>query len=167
MFRTFLAEPTWMRLGFIEPPDETTAGKGVGIVILDDVINHPCIRHLSGRLKRISVDKDFNVTCKDVILEEAETSAPYKKNEHGMMSLLLLSHLPFEIDKKKYVGIAPAATFFMIPSIRPELIKKGVEWIIKRSEQWNMYIFIFYVSSFDKRYCKKSFNPTWNSFEGH
>ena len=141
MFKTFLADPMWMRLGFTEPPDETTAGKGVGIVIIDDVINHPYTRHLSGRLKRISVDKDFNVTCKDVVLEGTEALAPYKKRaEHGMMSLFLLSHLAFEIGEKTYVGIVPAATFFIIPHIEPEKIKKGIEWIIKKSEQWNVRI---------------------------
>lgn len=143
MYTSFLADPTWERLGFKTSPDETQAGKDIGIVITDTVINHPMIKHLAGRLKRVTVNDDMSVVCRDVIMDEPQEIAPYpNKAEHGMVSLFLLSHLPFELKGKKYVGLVPQATFIMIGNHDPVLLKKAMEWIIERREIWNIKIVI-------------------------
>lgn len=143
MNTTFLADPLWMRLGFDTPPDETQAGKGIGIVITDTVINHPFIKHLGGRLKSVTVNKDMSVDCRDIVNEVPQEKAPYPNNaEHGMVSLFLLSHMPFELEGKKYVGLVPQATFIMIENHDPVLLKKGMEWIVERREKWNIKIII-------------------------
>lgn len=143
MYTSFLADPNWERLGFEMPPDQTNAGKGIGIVITDTAIHHPLIQHLAGRLKRVTVSEDLSVNCVDIILEEPQESSPYPSYaEHGMMSLFLLSHLPFEVNGKKYVGLVPNATFIMIDSHDPVQLKKGMEWIMERREEWNIKIVI-------------------------
>jgi serine protease AprX len=143
MYTSFLADPLWMRLGFDTPPDETVAGEGIGIVMTDTVINHPIIKHLGERLKRVTVNNDMSVECRDVVNEEPQEKAPYPDNaEHGMVSLFLLSHMPFELEGKKYVGLVPRATFIMIENHNPVQLKKGMEWIIERREKWNIKIVI-------------------------
>ncbi|MBS4221784.1 S8 family serine peptidase [Lederbergia citrea] len=143
MYTSFLADPTWERLGFSTPPDETRAGEGIGVVITDTVINHPTIKHLAGRLKRVTVNDDMSVACRDVVLEEQQEEVPYPNiAEHGMVSLFLLSHLPFELEGKKYVGLVPQATFIMVDHHDPFRLKKAMEWIIERQEIWNVQIVI-------------------------
>lgn len=128
MYTPFLADPTWERLGFDNPPDEAQAGKGIGIVITDSVINHPMIKHLAGRIKRVTVTDDLSIVCQDVVMDEPQEIAPYPNEaEHGMVSLFLLSHLPFELNQKKYVGLVPQATFIMVEAHDPVLLKRGME----------------------------------------
>lgn len=143
MYTSFLADPTWERLGFENPPDETQAGKGIGIVITDTVINHPMINHLAGRLKKVTVNDDMSIVCHDVVMDESQEIAPFSNTaEHGMSSLFLLSHLPFKLNKKKYVGLVPQATFIMVDTHNPILLKKAMEWISEKRDIWNVKIVI-------------------------
>ncbi|MFE7064983.1 S8/S53 family peptidase [Sutcliffiella sp. NPDC057660] len=133
-------EPTWKRLGLSEAPDVMDSGKGIGIIILDDIIPHNLVQHLEGRLKKVKVAEDGNVSCQDVASGE-----PQPMNgtvEHGMMTLQLLSHLPIEKNGHPHVGLVPAATFIMLSEYEPKKIEEGLTWILERQEEWNVQILL-------------------------
>jgi len=91
-----LPSPTWKRLGFVDPPDEQRSGQGVGIVILDSLCPHATLQHLGHRVTYVSVHDDLSVTCHAIAFEPP----PEQTNDagiHGLMSVLLLGHAPFEL----------------------------------------------------------------------
>ncbi|MGD6779375.1 S8 family serine peptidase [Sutcliffiella horikoshii] len=133
-------EPIWRRLGFPDAPDANTSGKGIGIIILDDIIPHELVHHLGKRLKQVKVGDDLVVTCLDVTSQNIK---PINRGvEHGMMTLQLLSHLPLRIHNHTHVGLAPAANFIMLSEYEPEKIEVGLKWILERRENWNIQILL-------------------------
>lgn len=80
-------EPSWMRLGFSEPPDRFP-GKGIGVIIIDDISSHPTIRHLANRLKHVVVEND-SITCSDIANQNFNPSL-LDKGTHGLMTVLTL-----------------------------------------------------------------------------
>ncbi|WP_409276101.1 S8 family serine peptidase [Neobacillus sp. SCS-31] len=131
-------EPNWRRLGFDTTPDVNTSGKGVGIVIIDDIQPHNLIDHLGDRLKQVKVDDDFNISCLNVSLNQPKPLE--KSKEHGLMSLLLLAHKPLIVGDHYHVGLAPAATFIMLSEVEPKKVEKGLNWILKKRNEWNIQI---------------------------
>ena len=146
MNKGLFIEPTWKRLGFSDIPDLDRSGKDVGIVILDMIRPHSKIRHLNKRLKYIIVNDDFSITSREPALEKPEDfSTSY--GEHGLMSLLLLSHLPFEYNGQVHTGIAPAANFIVLNhgafrEGEEERLKKGINWILQRKSEWNIKLIL-------------------------
>ena len=133
-----LPDPTWLRLGLQSCPDPDSWGKDVGVVVIDYLKPHPTIRHLGKRLQYVTVNDDLAVTCSDIFSKEHEETHP--KYEHGLKSLLLLAHKPIDIDGKSYVGLAPAATYVVLNTFRPELLGPGIKWILERKDEWNLRI---------------------------
>jgi len=54
-------DPTWQRLGLSESPTPE-AGRGVGIVQIDDGSLHPALRPLGERLKLVTVGQDMSIS---------------------------------------------------------------------------------------------------------
>ncbi|MCA1319572.1 S8 family peptidase [Bacillus tianshenii] len=135
-----VVEPTWMRLGFPEAPDLMESGKGIGIVILDDIIPHELVQHLGDRLMRVKVAEDFRVTCENI--NRMEPQPMNAAVEHGMMTLQLLSHMPNQLTRHSHIGLVPAATFIMLAEYEPEKIEAGLKWILEKQEKWNIQILL-------------------------
>ena len=95
-----LPEPTWSRLGFSEAPNFTESGKNIGIVIIDTITPHPALQHLGDRLQYVTVHDDFSITCRNIALEEP-VEHDDASGEHGLMTLLALSHKPFVFQGKR------------------------------------------------------------------
>ncbi|MEC0256589.1 S8 family serine peptidase [Paenibacillus lautus] len=139
-------EPTWARLGFSDAPDFTESGKNIGIVIIDTIAPHPAILHLGHRLKYVTVHDDFSVTCQNIALEEPVENED-ASGEHGLMTLLALSHKPFAFQGKTHIGIAPAAHYIVLHhgAFRigeGERLKAGIEWILNKQKEWNIRIIL-------------------------
>lgn len=139
-------EPTWARLGFSEAPDFTESGKNIGIVIIDTITPHPAIQHLGHRLQYVTVHDDFSITCRNIALEEP-LDQDNDSGEHGLMTLLALSHKPFVLQGKTHIGIAPAAHYIVLNHGafkigEGERLKAGIEWILNKQKEWNIRIIL-------------------------
>jgi serine protease AprX len=139
-----LPKPMWQRLGFERAPDASTSGKDVGIVVLDRIRPHATLRHLGSRIIHVVVNDDLSITRRDIAFEEPrEEDGDY--GEHGLMSVLLLSHAPFELEGSEYVGLAPAANYIVLDrgawrAGEGERLKCGIEWLLERRDEWNIKI---------------------------
>ncbi|MCH5586070.1 hypothetical protein MK805_14100 [Shimazuella sp. AN120528] len=131
-----LVEPVWKRIGLLKPPDEDS-GRGIGIIIFDEIVSHSSIQHLDGRLVQVNVDNDLNVHCLDV-LQEPPVKKVKRHLEHGLMILNLLAHQPFEYDNQLYTGLAPSAYFIYFYEEEPKKRKIGLQWILQ--QDWNVKI---------------------------
>jgi serine protease AprX len=130
-------EPTWKRIGLLEPPEDNS-GQEVCMVILDDIIPHHTISHLKGRVKKVRVHKDLTVTCNDIFQEPFVSEVDDYLN-HGLMVLNLLAHKPLEDSQANvHKGLSPSANFVFLPASNPERIKVGLIWILKQN--WNLKI---------------------------
>lgn len=134
-------EPIWKRVGFPRIPDAQTSGKGIGIIILDDIISHKLVHHLGDRLKQVTVDDNFTVTCKTVTPQHPQHQTS-EATEHGLMVLQLLAHLPFCLHDKLHTGLAPAATFIILSEMEPEKIERGLDWILQERTEWNIQLLL-------------------------
>ncbi|WP_339265310.1 S8 family serine peptidase [Paenibacillus sp. FSL W8-0187] len=141
-----LPDPTWARLGFPEAPDFTESGKNIGIVIIDKITPHPAIQHLGDRLKYVTVHDDFSITCQNIALEKP-VDHDDASGEHGLMTLLALSHKSFVVQGKTHIGIAPAAHYIVLNhgafrTGEGERLKAGIEWIMNKQKEWNIRIIL-------------------------
>jgi serine protease AprX len=154
-----LPDPTWRRLGLLESPTPES-GRGVGIVLLDDTGFHPALRHLGGRLKHVAVDGDGNVSLVEP-LQSNEQSAGKEEYPHGVEVLLQIASAPFRVRDRTYGGLAPGATYFVIPylEVRQEgangrhyrydpRLDRAIEWVVENRQRWNIRI-ILLESGFD------------------
>lgn len=57
-----------------------------------------------------------------------------------VMLLQLLCHPTILRSRMVYTGLAPAATFIFLPSETPEQIEAGLNWLMKRKDEWNIRI---------------------------
>lgn len=143
MIKAFLAHPIWQRIGFETIPDENESGKGIGVVIFDNVTKHPAISNLRGRLTRIIVNEDNTIETRDIINDEEEEGPPYLAScEHGNASLFILGHKQLKIENQTYVGLIPAANFFIISYYEPEKIEKAIEWVINKKDKLNIRVIL-------------------------
>lgn len=141
-----LPAPTWKRLGFATAPDYRTSGKDVGIVILDWLQPHATLHHLGARITYVMVDDYLQVTCR-AIASESPTPSQDDSGIHGLMSVLLLSHAPFELEAQEYSGLAPAATFIVLNhgafrAGEGERLRRGIAWLLERREEWNLRLLL-------------------------
>ncbi|MBS4196085.1 S8 family serine peptidase [Lederbergia citri] len=134
-----IPEPTWARLGFKTPPNPETSGKNVGIVIIDHVNTDGEFHYLGDRLHQVSVHEDLSVSCCSF---QTYQSDYHDISEHGANVLRLLAHPPFSYKNHTYVGLAPAATFFILSEYDPEKLRKGIEWLVERRQEWNIKIIL-------------------------
>lgn len=139
-------DPNWARLGFSEPPDFKAAGKDIGIVIIDRITPHPAIQHLRSRLKYITVHDDNSITCRDIANEDPEENHN-GDGEHGLMTVLALSHLPFVHNGQIHTGIAPAANLVVLDhgafkAGEGERLRAGISWIMQKRKEWNIRIIL-------------------------
>ncbi|WP_405156620.1 S8 family serine peptidase [Paenibacillus sp. FSL K6-0108] len=140
-----IPDPTWQRLGFSEHPDVHTSGQGVGIVIIDSIKPHHLINHLNTRIKCVTVHENLTVTMKDISSNNGEED--HLKGEHGLMSVLALTHEPIRLEGMIHVGIAPAATYIVLDhgaftAGEGERLKKGMDWILEHGIEWNIKIIL-------------------------
>lgn len=133
-----IVEPTWKRIGLTEPLAEGS-GQEIVIIVMDDIFPHVSLRHLKERVKKVEVHKDHTVTCTNVFDE------PLVKNisryaEHGVSVLSLLAHQSLESKGNLYSGLAQSANFVFLPTIKPDRIEVGLEWIL--DQEWNTKILL-------------------------
>lgn len=133
-------EPSWKRLGFVAPPDRSTSGKGIGIIILDDIVPNKLIAHLGKRVKQVKVRDDSKVLCID--LADLASQPLMGAGLHGMMILQLLAHLPLTVQDKRHVGISPAAHFIFISEVDPAKIEVALKWVLQKQVDWNIKILL-------------------------
>lgn len=139
----FLADPIGQRIEFEAIPNQDESGKGIGVVILDNVTNHPQIMHLRGRLTRIIVNEYNTIETRDIVLDEEDEGPPYSScYEHGNASLFILAHKQFQIEDKNYVGLIPGANFFIISYYEPKKIEKALEWVINQKDELNIRVIL-------------------------
>lgn len=146
-----IPDPTWARLGFIEPPEFQSSGQHIGVIIIDQIRPHPAIRHLGERLKYVTVNHDLSVQCNDDIVIQTDSNS-FSDGEdaelgvHGLKTVLALSHEPFEINGDIHVGLSPAAHFIVLNhgafmEGEGERLKAGVDWIVEQ-QGWNIRIIL-------------------------
>lgn len=133
-------EPSWKRLGFTSAPDTTTSGKGIGIIILDEIIPNKLIAHLGERIKQVKVTNDSTVVCTDLV--DLDPQPMIGAAVHGMSVLQLLAHLPLTIQDKLHVGISPAAHFIFISEVDPTKIEVALRWVLQKQVDWNIKILL-------------------------
>lgn len=145
-------DPTWQRLGLPEGPTPES-GRGVGIVLIDDGGLHPALRPLGERLKHVTVGRDMSVS----LVEPLKT---YKDREdaeytHGVRALLQMASAPFRVRNRTYGGLAPGATYFVVPYFvtrsgegderrdryDPRL-DRALGWIVENRERWNIRVIL-------------------------
>lgn len=139
-------DPNWARLGFSDPPDFHEAGKDIGIVIIDKITPHPTIRHLSNRIHVVTVHDDYSITCRDIANEAPEQNHD-GDGEHGLMTVLALSHLPFVVDGQIHTGISPAAQLIVLDhgafkTGEGKRLSAGISWIMQKRQEWNIRIIL-------------------------
>jgi serine protease AprX len=145
-------DPTWQRLGLPESPTPES-GRGVGIVLMDDDELHPALRHLGERLKHVTVAEDMSVSL-------VEPLKAYKDREdaeytHGVRALLQMASAPFCVRDRTYGGLAPGATYFVVPYFvtrsgegterrdrwDPRL-DRALSWVVENRERWNIRVIL-------------------------
>jgi serine protease AprX len=148
-------DPTWQRLGLPESPTPES-GRGVGIVQIDDDGLHPALRHLGDRLKHVIVGQDMSVSL-------VEPLKAYKDREdaeytHGVRGRLQMASAPFRVGDRTYGGLAPGATYFVIPYLTvrdagpdgPQLrldprLGRAIEWVVENRRRWNIRVILLTV----------------------
>ncbi|MCK6075400.1 S8 family serine peptidase [Paenibacillus silvae] len=146
-----IPDPTWARLGFLEPPNFDTSGQDVGIIIIDRLKPHPALRHLGHRLKYITVQSDLSVHCNEEVAYQAYADSFLEGQDegagmHGLQTVLALSHEPFAINGDIHIGLCPAAHMIVLDhgAFREgegERLKAGVDWILEQ-KAWNCKIIL-------------------------
>ena len=141
-----LPDPTWQRLGLSEGPT-LESGRGVGVVMIDDAGLHSTLVHLGDRLKHVIVDEEMNVTLveplRDYKPREQEDVNEYH-GSHGVLSLLQMAAAPFRVHDRSYIGLAPGATYFVVPyKGRDERrLDRAIEWVVANRQRWNIRVIL-------------------------
>ncbi|WP_406697006.1 S8 family serine peptidase [Singulisphaera sp. Ch08] len=138
-----MPDPVWKRLGLAEPPT-LESGRGVGVVILDDAELHPALRHLGNRLKHVTVDTCGNVTLVEPLSREKIRELDRVDDSHGVPSLLQMAAAPFQVRDASYIGLAPGATYFVVPyDGRDEWrMNRALEWVVENRAHWNIRVIL-------------------------
>jgi serine protease AprX len=147
-------DPIWQRLGLPESPT-SESGRGVGVVLIDDGDLHPALRSLGERLKHVTVAQDMSVSL-------VEPLKAYKDREdaeytHGVRALLQMASAPFRVRDRTYGGLAPGATYFVIPYTYLETrsgqgderryrddprLDRALAWVVENRERWNIRVML-------------------------
>jgi serine protease AprX len=145
-------DPTWQRLGLPESPTPE-AGRGVGVVQIDDGSPHPALRPLGERFKLVTVGQDMSISL-------VEPLKAYKDREdaeytHGVRGLLQMASAPFRVRDRTYGGLAQGATYFVIPYLTvrdagPDVrhyrydprLGRAIEWVVENRQRWNIRVIL-------------------------
>jgi serine protease AprX len=145
-------DPTWQRLGLPESPTPES-GRGAGIVLIDDGDLHPALRHLGERLKHVIVGQDMSVSLAEPLKAyEDREDAEYS---HGVSALLQMASAPFHVRDQTYGGLAPGATYFVIPYFVTQSgegterryrydprLDRALGWVVENRERWNIRVIL-------------------------
>ncbi len=145
-------DPVWRRLGLPAQPD-LEAGRGVGIVLLDDNSLHPALIPLGERLKHLIVEPSGDV----LVVEPLQGGRVIATQEptHGVQALLQMAGAPFRVGDQAYGGVAPGATYFVVPYL-PEPRGNGprgepqydgrfdrvIDWVVSNRVRWNIRVIL-------------------------
>ncbi|KMK76351.1 hypothetical protein AB990_14215 [Alkalihalobacillus pseudalcaliphilus] len=138
-------------------PDPEHSGKGIGVIIIDTLKSDEIIKYLGDKLLYITVNDDFTIEFTYPAYEQAEEIDDYE-NEHGLLTLLSLSHQPIEVNGRIHTGISPAATFLVLNhgafrEGEQERLKMGIDWLLERKERFNYLLWRSkWISDFTYRY---------------
>jgi len=149
-------DPTWQRLGLPESPTPES-GRGVGIVLIDDGDLHPALRPLGERLKHVTVAQDMSVSLAEPL--EAYKDRQDAEYSHGVRALLQMASVPFRVRDRTYGGLAPGATYFVIPYFvtrsgegterryryDPRL-DRALDWVVENRERWNIRVILLSIA---------------------
>lgn len=80
-------DPTWARLGFMEPPDFHNSGHNIGVVIIDKMKPHHTIRHLGD--------------LRSKLIENADPIEGYKNNAPRINVGNVIHSLEMQVNLKK------------------------------------------------------------------
>jgi serine protease AprX len=138
-----LPDPTWMRLGLSEGPTPRS-GRGVGVVMVDDAGLHSALLHLGDRLKHVIVDEAMSVTLVEPLRNFKPREQEAVDDSHGVPSLLQMAAAPFRVHDRSYIGLAPGATYFVVPyDGRDERrLDRAIEWVVANQRQWNIRVLL-------------------------
>lgn len=145
-------DPTWKRLGLPEGPAPDSGG-GVGVVVIDDGALHSALRPLGGRLKHVIVDENMGVSLVEPLRDYQ--SGEHEEYTHGVEMLLQMASAPFRMRDRGYGGLAPGATYFVIPYATlsedkadgrhyryDPRVDRAIEWVVENRERWNIRIIL-------------------------
>jgi hypothetical protein len=110
-----LPDSTWQRLGLPESPTPES-GRGVGVVVIDDAGLHSLLLPLGDRLKHVIVNEAMKVTLVEPLRDYQPREKEDVEDSHGVPSLLQMAAAPFRVHDRNYVGLAPGATYFVVPT---------------------------------------------------
>ena len=138
-----LPDPTWKRLGLSESPTPES-GRGVGVVMIDDGGLHSALLPLGDRLKHVIVDEAMNVTLIEPLRDFKPRGKEDVNDSHGVPSLLAMAAAPFRVHDGSYIGLAPGATYFVVPyDGRDERrLDRAIEWVVANRRQWNIRVIL-------------------------
>ena len=147
-------DPTWRRLGLPECPTPES-GRGVGIVLIDDGDLHPALRCLGERLKHVTVAEDMSVSLVEPLkVSNDRENAEYS---HGVSALLQMASAPFRVGDRTYGGLAPGATYFVVPYSYLDApsgpggercyrddprLDRALAWVVANRERWNIRVLL-------------------------
>lgn len=136
-------DPVWKRLGLVECPTPES-GKGVGVVMIDDAGLHSSLRHMGDGLKHVTVDEDRNVALVEPLRDFEPPEKENADDSHGVPSLLQMAAAPFRVRDRRYIGLAPGATYFVVPyDGRDERrLGRAIEWVVENRERWNIRVIL-------------------------
>jgi len=136
-------EPAWKRLGLPVSPTPDS-GKGVGVVVVDeDWQYHKAFESLGERLWILDTDWLGSIEATQPnLLPEAQRPKAATHFSHGAKSLQQMSHLPFSYRGQEYIGLAPGATYFVVPfeGREPRKLRAAVAWIVANRQKHNLRI---------------------------
>jgi serine protease AprX len=138
-----LPDPTWRRLGLPESPTPES-GRGVGVVVIDDAGLHSLLMPLGDRLKHVIVDEAMNVTLAEPLRDYQPREKEDVEDSHGVRALLQMAAAPFRVHDGSYIGLAPGATYFVVPyDGRDERrLDRAIEWIVANRRRWNIRVIL-------------------------
>jgi serine protease AprX len=145
-------DPIWQRLGLPESPTPES-GRGVGTVLMDDDGLHPALRHLGERLKHVTVAQDMSVSL--VEPHKSDKDREDAEYTHGFRALLQMASAPFRVRDLTYGGLAPGATYFVVPYLVTQSgegtdrrtrwdprLDRALGWVVENREQWNIRVIL-------------------------
>jgi serine protease AprX len=143
-------DPIWRRIGLAESPTPES-GRGVGVAVIDDGGLHSALQPLGVRLKRVIVDEDMSVSLTEPL--SGYEPREHEEYTHGVEALLQMASAPFRVRDRTYSGLAPGATYFVVPYfvVRENdagkrlnrydtRLDRAIEWLVENRARWNIRV---------------------------
>lgn len=141
--RPRLPDPTWQRLGLPESPTPES-GRGVGVVVVDDAALHSLLLPLADRLKHVIVDEEMSVKLVEPLKDFTPRAKEKVNDSHGVPTLLAMAAAPFRVHDRDYIGLAPGATYFVVPYDGGDerRYNRAIEWVVANRRRWNIRVIL-------------------------